>query len=238
MSLLCLICAFISIYLINEIKKRHIQTIDNIALELQLRSMDAYIKDVTEKNNEIRALKHDMKNKLLVYKSFIDSNNIDSIQNDIIKTLALPALSEPVSYCANLSLNSVLSNKVVIAKANNIDFHCRVMISPEYHSLYLLVALSNLIDNAIEHELEEPEELRHISLSIIQDVNNINITLENYISNSILESNPTLETTKSNTNEHGIGIMNTKTLINSMNGIIEFTEEGNSFFVQICCDIT
>ena len=100
MSLLCLICAFISIYLINEIKKRHIQTIDNIALELQLRSMDAYIKDVTEKNNEIRALKHDMKNKLLVYKSFIDSNNIESIQNDIIKTLALPALSEPVSYCA------------------------------------------------------------------------------------------------------------------------------------------
>lgn len=233
MSLLCLICAFISMYLINELKKRHLQTIDNIALQIQLNNMDTYAKDTAEKANELRAIKHDMKNKLLAYNSFLESNNIDFIKNDITKTLSLPALSESITYSANIPLNSVLTNKARLAKDNHIDFNCRVMISPEYHSLPLLVALSNLIDNAIEHEQKEPEELRHITLSIIQDVNNINITLENYISNSILSTNPTLTTTKKNAYEHGIGIKNTKSLINSINGIVEFAEEDNSFFAQI-----
>lgn len=233
MSLLCLICAFISMYLINELKKRHLQTIDNIALQIQLNNMDTYAKDTAEKANELRAIKHDMKNKLLAYNSFLESNNIDFIKNDITKTLSLPALSESITYSANIPLNSVLTNKARLAKDNHIDFNCRVMISPEYHSLPLLVALSNLIDNAIEHEQKEPEELRHITLSIIQDVNNINITLENYISNSILSTNPTLTTTKKNAYEHGMGIKNTKSLINSINGIVEFAEEDNSFFAQI-----
>lgn len=233
MSLLCLICAFISMYLMKELKKRHLQTMDTIALQLQLNNMDAYIKDISEKNIEIRALKHDMKNKLLTYNAFIDSDNIDFIKNDIEKTLDLPAFSECISYCANISLNSILTNKAHIAKSNHIDFQCRIIISPEYHNLYLWVALSNLIDNAIEHEGKEPEELRHITLSIMQDVNSINITLENYISHSILDTNPTLATTKSNAHEHGMGIVNTRSLIASINGIIEFTEEGNSFFAQI-----
>ena len=99
--------------------------------------------------------------------------------------------------------------------------------------MQLLVALSNLIDNAIEHELAEPENLRHLTLSIIQDVDSINITLENYISQSILDTNPTLATTKSNASEHGMGISNTRSLVSSINGIMNFAEEGNSFFAQI-----
>lgn len=233
MSFLCLICAFISMYLINELKKRHEQRTENIALQLQLNNMNSYIRDTTEKVNEIRHLKHDMKNKLLAYNSLIESNDFDAIKNDIEKTLALPSLSESFSYCTNIAFNSILTNKAGIARENNIDFRCRVLLAPDYNSMQLLVALSNLIDNAIEHELAEPENLRHLTLSIIQDVDSINITLENYISQSILDTNPTLATTKSNASEHGMGISNTRSLVSSINGIMNFAEEGNSFFAQI-----
>ncbi len=220
-------------YLINELKKRHEQRTENIALQLQLNNMNSYIRDTTEKVNEIRHLKHDMKNKLLAYNSLIESNDFDAIKNDIEKTLALPSLSESFSYCTNIAFNSILTNKAGIARENNIDFRCRVLLAPDYNSVQLLVALSNLIDNAIEHELAEPENLRHLTLSIIQDVDSINITLENYISQSILDTNPTLATTKSNASEHGMGISNTRSLVSSINGIMNFAEEGNSFFAQI-----
>ena len=49
----------------------------------------------------------------------------------------------------------------------------------------------------------------------------------------ILDTNPTLATTKSNVSEHGMGISNTRSLVSSINGIMNFAEEGNSFFAQI-----
>lgn len=232
-SILCVICALISIYLIKKLNEHYLHNIDNIAIKIQLDNMVEYIKNTQNSNSEIRALRHDMKNKLLAYNSLLQNDNIDDVICDIKETLSLPSLNEPLSYCTNTPFNILIFNKAQIAKGYGIPFNCKAIISPQYTNLKLMVALSNLIDNAIEHELTEPKEYRNIKLSLIQDVNSINIILENYISNSILTRNPTLSTTKFDTIQHGFGINNIRTLINSINGIVEFYEENSSFFVQI-----
>lgn len=233
MSLLCLVCAFIEIYLLDKLKQQYLQALDNISFKMQLNDMNMYIKDMKKITSEIKALRHDMKNKLLTYHSLLTENNIEAVISDISDTLSLSALSDPITFCPNNAMNALLSNKVQYAKEKKIDFHCKVMISPEYHNLQLMVALSNLIDNAIEHELKQPDELRYINLSIIQNNNNINIIIENYIGNSVLDKNPSLHTTKENSFEHGCGVSNVKYIISSLGGMIEFFEEGNSFFAQI-----
>ena len=233
MSLLCLACAFVAIYLLNKLRQQHLQILDNISFKMQLNDMDTYIKDIEKTSSEIKALRHDMKNKLLAYKSLLTDNNIKAVISDISATLSLPSLSDPLTFCSNSAINALLWKKVQVAKENQIDFHCKIMISPEYHNLQLMVALANLIDNAIEYELKEPDELRFISLSIIQNKDNINIIIENYISGSVLDNNPLLHTTKENSFEHGFGIKNIKYIINSLGGMVEFFEEGNSFFAQI-----
>ena len=96
-----------------------------------------------------------------------------------------------------------------------------------------MVALSNLIDNAIEHEQIEPKALRSIKLSLVQDASGINIVLENFISESVLQDNPELLSTKGNNQNHGFGIKNVRQLVEMIGGVIEFTEDGNSFFAQI-----
>ena len=67
MSLLCLACAFIAIYLLSKLRQQHLQILDNISFKMQLNDMDTYIKDIEKTSSEIKALRHDMKNKLLAW---------------------------------------------------------------------------------------------------------------------------------------------------------------------------
>ncbi len=208
-------------------------SLDSIAIKMQLDNMGEYIKNSKKTNTEVRALRHDIKNKLLAYNALLEHHNIDDVICDIKETLSLPSLIEPLAYCSNTAFNILIFNKAKIAKESDIAFHCKIIISPEYTNLKLMVALSNLIDNAIEHERKEPKNFRNINLSLIQDIDSINIILENYISDSILKNNPSLTTTKVDAIQHGFGINNIRELVSSIDGMIEFYEEDSSFFVQV-----
>ena len=86
-----------------------------------------------------------------------------------------------------------------------------------------------IIDNSVDEIINGFGN--KITVKINKD--NINIIIENYISGSVLDNNPLLHTTKENSFEHGFGIKNIKYIINSLGGMVEFFEEGNSFFAQI-----
>ena len=233
MSILCVIYAFVALYLIKKLKEQYLHSLDSIAIKMQLDNMGEYIKNSKKTNAEVRALRHDIKNKLLAYNALLEHHNIDDVICDIKETLSLPSLIEPLAYCSNTAFNILIFNKAKIAKESDIAFHCKIIISPEYTNLKLMVALSNLIDNAIEHERKEPKNFRNINLSLIQDIDSINIILENYISDSILKNNPSLTTTKVDAIQHGFGINNIRELVSSIDGMIEFYEEDSSFFVQV-----
>ena len=233
MSILCVVCTLIALYLMKKLKEQYTHNLDNIAIKMQLDNMNKYITDTQNASLEIIALRHDMKNKLLAYSSLLEGDNTSEVISDIKETLELPSLSEPLAYCANTAFNTLIFNKVQSAKDSDIDFHCRITLADNYRNLKLMVALSNLIDNAIEHEQIEPKALRSIKLSLVQDAAGINIVLENFISESVLQDNPELLSTKGNNQNHGFGIKNVRQLVEMIGGVIEFTEDGNSFFAQI-----
>lgn len=233
MSILCVVCTLIALYLMKKLKEQYTHNLDNIAIKMQLDNMNKYITDTQNASLEIIALRHDMKNKLLAYSSLLEGDNTSDVISDIKETLELPSLSEPLAYCANTAFNTLIFNKVQSAKDSDIDFHCRITLADNYRNLKLMVALSNLIDNAIEHEQIEPKALRSIKLSLVQDAAGINIVLENFISESVLQDNPELLSTKGNNQNHGFGIKNVRQLVEMIGGVIEFTKDGNSFFAQI-----
>ena len=96
-----------------------------------------------------------------------------------------------------------------------------------------MVALSNLIDNAIEAELKIPEQYRGISVEVIQNENKISILIKNTITSSVLIPNPKLTTTKEKDGVHGIGLKNVKRIVSSQEGLIDFFEENGNFCVHI-----
>lgn len=90
--------------------------------------------------------------------------------------------------------------------------------------------IGNMFDNAIE--ASQNSEKRFIYFEISQKNDNLNIFLKNSIDQSVLTSNPHLQSTKKS-NNHGFGTSIIKEIAMRHHGIADFYEEDNCF----CCNV-
>ena len=59
--------------------------------------------------------------------------------------------------------------------------------------------------------------------------------VSNYIEESVLDRNPQLHTTKEDAENHGLGILSVKKVVNQYGGLIDISEENSRFMVHIAC---
>lgn len=59
------------------------------------------------------------------------------------------------------------------------------------------------------------------------------LSIKNSIKDSVLAANPDLNTTKVDSEHHGIGINNVRLLVNHYQGLIKFEEDEGYFIVKI-----
>ena len=97
-------------------------------------------------------------------------------------------------------------------------------------SMDLCNLIGNMFDNAIE--ASQNSEKRFIYFEISQKNDNLNIFLKNSIDQSVLTSNPHLQSTKKS-NNHGFGTSIIKEIAMRHHGIADFYEEDNCF----CCNV-
>ena len=80
-----------------------------------------------------------------------------------------------------------------------------------------------------------PEAKRFIGVDCFE-VNNIrHFIVSNYIEESVLDRNPQLHTTKEDAENHGLGILSVKKVVNQYGGLIDISEENSRFMVHIAC---
>lgn len=219
------------LYLLKQLQKKNQNDTENKMLSLQISEQKTLFDQMLQNEEKVQSLRHDMKNFLLQYKILLEDGNVTEVQKDLAKMLGQRLM--PASYTKNPSLNALLTYKYDIAQKHNIPFKIHVVIHPDYKNLELMVALSNLIDNAIDAELLLPEQYRSISVEIIQTENQLSILIMNKIATSILSQNPTLHTTKSEEGVHGIGLKNVQKIVNSQDGLIDIFEENGCFCVHL-----
>ena len=87
------------------------------------------------------------------------------------------------------------------------------------------------MDNAIE--AEKNEENKVIKLSITSDSNNIEITIQNRISESVLINGKLPKTTKKDSQNHGLGMISITETLAQNNGIIDIYELEGWFVTDV-----
>lgn len=233
LSGLMLFSTLLVLYLLKQLQIKNQHDIENKMLSLQISEQKNLFDQMLQNEEKVQSIRHDMKNFLLQYKILLDEGNVVEVQKDLEKMLGKRLLPALASYTKNPSLNALLTYKYDIAKKHNIPFKIHVVIDPDYKNLELMIALSNLIDNAIDAEQLMPEQYRSISVEIIQTENKLSILIMNKIPTSILAKNPTLHTTKSEDGIHGIGLKNVKQIVDSQEGLIDIFEENGCFCVHL-----
>ena len=198
--------------------------IKNQKLNTEIEIQKSYYKIVKENIYNTRKMRHNLKNHILVMKSFLEKNDTEKL-NDYIKNYIpeLPSFNEMI-FCENEAVNILLSYYVNIALQNEITVNIINFNIPQniiISSSDLCVILGNLFTNAIEacKKIENKKTVININSKIY--LKKLSITFDNTYETAPVIVHETFFSSKRK-NCEGIGIPSIKKLVNKYNGIIKF----------------
>ncbi len=211
-----LIAMIIIIYfsVINIMKSEH-QKREIIVMEQQTQLISNHLKEQEETFNLLRKSIHDYKHKLLALESLMKNKKYDNVLTSIEDELKIFADKAFYINSGNNTVDIVLNSKVNVAESRDITITVNAKITNEIKidDIDLSVILGNLIDNAIEAATKENEEKYvHIQISQIKEMLVIKIL------NSFSKDEISYESTKNNSELHGIGLKSVKHIVDSYNG--------------------
>lgn len=197
--------------------------------ELEKKASENY-KILENNEQEVRKLKHDMNNNILVLKNLIDTNNIDTAKEYLNElSIKIGKVSSTV-YTKNYTLDSVLNIEAKKAQLYDISYKVSIISSHEIFisSIDISTILCNALDNAIEGAKDSKKKLIYISIEIKKD--RIYIIIQNSISET---ENINLISNKQDKKQHGYGLKNIKEIVNKYEGYIDFKIDEDIFILDI-----
>ena len=201
-------------------------------MQTKLHDDELRINELVQMNISVKSVKHDLRNHTTVLKKLLAEQNINQALNYIEKLDSDISDIQAISNTNNPALNAILDAKRVICKKENIDLKCYLQSElPDFDYFSLSTVLGNLMDNAIE--AEKNEENKVIKLSITSDSNNIEITIQNRISESVLINGKLPKTTKKDSQNHGLGMISITETLAQNNGIIDIYELEGWFVTDV-----
>lgn len=212
----------------------------NLDLQYEYDNLKADYTNETTQRTEIerlhentRRLKHDMKNHIMVAVSYLNNGEIEQAANYLSDVLDI--LNKTYSYIqtGNSVMNYIINSKLEKAHSKGIGFKAEIENLPfeKMGSVDFSALLSNILDNAVE--ASEKATDKFIYVAILKKRGYDTILVKNRIDNSVLKINPELKSGKNNTEQHGFGIKQIKTIAEKYDGIVDIYEEDNMFCVNV-----
>lgn len=209
-------------------------------LELQRKSMKIEnletIQSINENNyQQLRNWKHDIIHVFNAIKYQLTNKNYNEAFKIINEYNHNLNSNNFVQSSGNELLDYLLLQKVNQIKDKEIHLitSCHNTIGPleDAHFFIIVIIVGNLIDNAIENC--DSNFNKQLWVSIGTKPEYYFISIKNSIKDSVLAANPDLNTTKVDSEHHGIGINNVRLLVNHYQGLIKFEEDEGYFIVKI-----
>ncbi len=203
--------------------------------EQQVKHNLQYAEAVRSQYEEIRNIRHDIKQHLSVVGGLQSEGKYGEAQKYISEISNNIAKIEMFMDVRNDFVNAILNSKLSIAKSKGIEVLCSSSSNINGIDEYDLCNLiGNMLDNAIE--AAEKTDTAIVEVSISSNKYKLTIKVSNSISKSVLNENPTLKTSKSHPVLHGFGIKSIKSISEKYNGNVDYYEEGLTFIcrVELC----
>lgn len=197
----------------------------------QIAMQEEYYDALSVQINEIRGIKHDVRHFIGAIRRMAEEGHYDELKyflNEYTETIETEPL--PV-FCDNIVANSILGYYSIKAKKSGIPFRCACSIPKQLsiNNSDLCVVLGNALENAVEacEKLDDPD-MRFISVEARTINGQLLIKIENSYNGCLYLKDDGYLSTKSG-ELHGIGIKNSKRVVESCGGFIK-TEHTKTVF--------
>ncbi len=221
-------------YLYDLLMKMYNDKMEKQLLQQQNNAYSKQFEIINQSQENIKMLRHDMKNHITSLQSLIEINDNES---------ALKYLKDIYNYCnypdkyvksGNSEIDSILNYKINKAARFGINVNTILNI-PQKLSIQpfdLSVILGNLMDNAIEATLKLDRN-RIINVSVEYERNVLYISISNPYDGKLLFKNNKLKTTHTDTENHGIGLSSVRKSINKYNGVLDTHHTDKIFYADV-----
>lgn len=191
---------------------------------------EMYYGELEKRNEYVRNLKHDLKNKLYGLVYCVKTGEMEQLSKQLDVIYEELGKLDTTTYSNNHDINSVLRIKMGIAKAMGIETNVMILVPDKIRLNYgdIGVLYGNLLDNAIEASMKLPKEDRFIRVENKIVDGNMLLIIQN---TKVKEKNEELLTTKEDKYTHGRGITSVKKIVEKYNGDISFIDRGEGFEV-------
>ena len=214
----------------------------NLELEKKLSEMEKdyqtqcqMAEEIKRIQEQIRLLKHDMKNHTMVILSYLEENQIEEAK--VYAGEILNKLNRMYTYVnvGNALMNYIINHKLSEAKEQGLEIKAEIenrsfdyMDSVDFSAL-----LNNILDNAIRAAVSSKERKLEVQI-YLQNGMDI-ITVKNSIDESILDKNPNLVSTKEESG-HGYGMKQIKSIVEKYDAMMDVYEKNEMFIVSVMLD--
>ncbi|MBQ7067085.1 MAG: GHKL domain-containing protein [Lachnospiraceae bacterium] len=223
----------ICFYMLNDLtKKRKIAT-ENLILKEQALYQEKYAKEVKQQYDEIKRLRHDMKQQYSVLENLLVQRKYQLMDEYLLKSIQGINSKESFIYIKNEYINAILNRKINHAREEGIEVSLNSI--EEFlgvDEMDMCNLLGNLFDNAREACVKVTGK-RKIELNLFQDADKIHVEIKNTIKESVLKNNEELKSDKKDRDEHGYGMKTIKEIVEKYEGLMDIWEEGGKFCIGI-----
>ena len=209
---------------------RNITRVNEQMLNAQLNHYEA----VKQSNFELRRIKHDMKNHLLVARDMAEKGNNKELILYLEKLTDEVVQSDVFCRTGNDIADAILSDKNNKANKRNITLQVSGNLAgAQIDAVDLCTIIANLLDNAIEavselYNYNTSERHKIITIDFRKNDNFLVIEQSNYSAGKIKQHKGRYITSK-NSGDHGFGIYNIKQAVYRNDGEFEIIETPAEF---------
>nr|WP_296033397.1 ATP-binding protein [uncultured Dorea sp.] len=212
------------------IRKAQKERADQLLLLQQYEVEKRHYKDIEQMEKTVRGGRHDLNNLLATTQVLLEEEDYEGVRNLIQGTKDRVGESEKKLHTGNAAIDSILNLKFAKAKEAGIPVETDLSVPAHLDLNYEAMAtiFGNLLDNALEAQEKIPQKERKVILRMKYMNQMLMILAANKG-----KKNPTLSTTKEDTEDHGFGIENIRRSVEKMGGSIQFSWEKDWFTAKI-----
>lgn len=226
-EVLCLlyINIIICVY-VEKLKETYLLREQRQIAEQKLHLQQIYYQDMIKRQEETRALWHDMKKYLLAMETLAQSGEPNQLQATYEEIRGQFAYLERTVDVGNPVVNGILSYAVEKAHEKNIDLSMDVWIDAELKispsDLYVIIG--NTIDNSVDACATLPKEQRKIHLILHQKKHMLFYEITNPFNDSGAKKPGQI---------HGYGLKNVESCVKNNNGTMSILQKDRQYTVSI-----
>jgi len=204
--------------------------------DLLIQQNNAYLNQlqiIKESQENIKMLRHDMKNHIYSMQEMIKNNKRDDLEEYLKTIFEYIDVKNEYAYSGNTEVDSLLNYKIYEAVKLNANIEVNINIPKKLgvEVFDLSIILGNLLDNALDALKKTDEKRLYVKMELEKSI--LYITVENSYGDIINKENDIFITTKKDENNHGFGLNSVQNAIKKYNGLLDITYDEKLFLVNI-----